>query len=88
MLNLEHNVKTAFIDNYFNEEGFLLKSHNRIISQIKEVHETIIINGKEYVDTSSYNTPEILLPELPEAFKTKELNEFIKGLLNSKYFIG
>lgn len=85
---LELNVKNAFIDIYFNEEGFLLKSHNRIISQIKEVHETITINGKEYIDMSSYNTPDILIPELPEAFRTKELNEFIKGLLNSKYFIG
>jgi DNA-dependent RNA polymerase len=85
---LEHKVKNAFIDIYFNEEGFLLKSHNRIISQIKEVHETITINGKEYIDMSSYNTPDILIPELPEAFRTKELNEFIKGLLNSKYFIG
>jgi len=85
---LEHNVKKAFIDIYFSEEGFLLKSHNRIISQIKEVHETITINGKEYIDMSSFNTPDILIPELPEAFKAKELNEFIKGLLNSKYFIG
>jgi hypothetical protein len=85
---IEHNVKNAFIDIYFYEEGFLLKSHNRIISQIKEVHETITINGKEYIDMSSYNTPDIAIPELPEAFKTKELNEFIKGLLNSKYFIG
>jgi hypothetical protein len=77
MLILEHNVKTAFIDIYFNEEGFLFKSHNRIISQIKD--ETIIINGKEYVDMSSYNTPDIFLflPELPEAFKTKELNELL-----------
>jgi hypothetical protein len=86
MTILEHNVKTAFIDIYFDEEGYLLKSHNRIISQIKEVHETITINGKEYIDMSSYNTPDILIPE--EALKTKELNEFIKGLLNSKYFIG
>ena len=62
MLILEHNVKPAFIDIYFDEEGFLLKSHNRIISQIKEVHETIIINGKEYVYMSSYNTPDILIP--------------------------
>jgi len=85
---LEHNVKTAFIDIYFNEEGYLLKSHNRIISQIKEVHETITIDGKEYIDMSSYNTPDILIPELPKAFQTKELNDFIKGLLNSKYFIG
>jgi hypothetical protein len=52
---LEHKVKNAFIDIYFNEEGFLLKSHNRFISQIKEVHETITINGKEYIDMSSYN---------------------------------
>jgi hypothetical protein len=35
----------------------------------------------------SYNTPDILKPELPESIKNKELNEFIKGLLNSKYFI-
>jgi DNA-directed RNA polymerase len=85
---LEYKVKLAFIDIYFNDEGFLLKSHNRIISQIKEVHETITINGKEYIDMSSYNKPDILIPELPIAFKTKELNDFIKGLLNSKYFIG
>ena len=85
---LEHKVKNAFIDIYFDEEGFLLKSHNRIISQIKEVHETFTIDGKEYIDMSSYNIPDILIPELPEAFKTKELKEFIKGLLNSKYFIG
>jgi hypothetical protein len=85
---IEQNVKNAFIDIYFNEEGFLLKSHNRIISQIKEVHETIIIDGKEYIDMSSYNIPDILIPELPKAFQSKELNEFIKGLLNFKYFIG
>jgi hypothetical protein len=74
----------------FYEEGFLplLGSHNRIISQIKEVHETIFIDGKEYIDMSSYNTPDILIPALPEAIKNKELNEFIKSLLNSKYFIG
>jgi hypothetical protein len=62
---LEHNVKKAFIDIYFDEEGFLplLGSHNRIISQIKEVHETIFIDGKEYIDMSSYNTPDILIPE-------------------------
>ena len=59
----EANVR----DIYFDEEGFLLKSLNRIISQIKEVHETITINGKEYIDMSSDNTPEILIPELPEA---------------------
>ena len=85
---LEHKVKNAFIDIYFDEEGFLLKSHNRIISQIKEVHETFTIDGKEYIDMSSYNTPDIVIPELPEAFKNKDLNDFIKGLLNSKYFIG
>ena len=46
------------------------------------------IVGKEYIDKSSYNTFDILIPALTEAIKNKELNEFIKGLLNSKYFIG
>jgi hypothetical protein len=31
---------------------------------------------------SSYNTPDRPIPELPYAFKSKELNEFIKGILN------
>lgn len=88
MALLERKVKEAFIDIYFDEEGFLLKTHNRIISQIKDVHEIIIIKGKEYIDMSSYKESDIALPELPEAFKDKDLNEFIKGLFNSKYFIG
>jgi len=34
---LEHNVKKkAFIDIYFDAEGFILKSHNRIISKLKK----------------------------------------------------
>jgi DNA-directed RNA polymerase len=85
---LERNVKEAFIDIYFKDEGFLIKTHNRIITQIKEVHETIIIDGKEYIDMSSYGIPDLLIPELPEAFQVKELKHFIKGLLKSKYFIG
>jgi hypothetical protein len=28
------------------------------------------------------------LPQLPKEFKNKNLNDFLKGLLKSKYFIG
>jgi DNA-directed RNA polymerase len=85
---LEKEVKEAFIDIYFKDEGFLIKTHNRIITQIKEVYDIIIIDDKEYLDMSSYGTPDLLIPELPKAFQNKELKHFIKGLLKSKYFIG
>lgn len=32
-------------------------------------------------------TKDIAIPEFPEAFKNKELEVFIKGLLKSKYYI-
>jgi DNA-directed RNA polymerase len=85
---LERKVKDAFIEIYFKDEAFLVKTHNRIINQIKEVYEIIIIDDKEYIDMSSYNKPDIKLPDLPDAFKYNNLTDFIKGLLKSKYFIG
>jgi hypothetical protein len=66
---LEDCVNKAFIHIYFYEEGYLQKSHNRIISQIKEVHKIITIDGKEYIDMSSYNTPDNLIPELKNPLK-------------------
>lgn len=127
---LEYKVKEAFIEIYFKNEGFLIKTHNNLIEQIKSVYETEIINGIEYIiinyftqgdaraldlgsgkvhkkidthtvtemknmitqeiqtQTQNERVGYIPLPNLPDAFKNKNLNEFIKGLMNSKYFIG
>jgi hypothetical protein len=54
---LESKVKRAFIENYFKDEGYLLKAHNKIIKQIRDSLEIIIENGKEcieFVTTTRY----------------------------------
>lgn len=87
---LEKTVKEAFIDIYFKDEGYLLKAHKNFIKEIKDKFEIKIINNKEYVEFV-HNTKEkeyFELPQLPKEFKNNKLNDFIKGLLNSKYFIG
>jgi len=33
---LEFKIKEAFIEIYFKDKGYLLKTHNKIIKQIKE----------------------------------------------------
>ncbi len=87
---LKKKVKEAFIKIYFKEEGYLQKTHNKIIEQIKAAHEVVIIDNEEFIEITKENkTTELLkIPQLPEAFKNENLDEFIKGLLNSKYFIG
>jgi len=87
---LELKVKEAFINIYFKDKGYLLKSHNKIINQIKETSEIFIENGKECIEiyTNKKDKVYIELPQLPKGFQNNNLNEFIKGLLQSKYFIG
>ena len=92
---LELKVKEAFIDIYFKDEGYLVKTHNSIIDQIKFAYETYIKDGKEYIDINIVSSPadsdikvkDLELPVLPEAFKDRNLEPFVKGLLKSKYFI-
>ncbi len=38
-------VKEAFIEIYFNEDGYLLKTHNKIIEQIKASNEVVIVDN-------------------------------------------
>ena len=87
---LEGKVKKAFIDIYFTDEGYLLQSHNKIIKEIKDRFEIKIENGREYIVnvTSKKDTEYLELPQLPKAFKNNKLNDFVQGLLQSKYFIG
>ena len=87
---LDLKVKEAFIEIYFKDKGYLLKSHNKIITQIKETCEIFIENGKECIEiyTNKNDKVYVELPQLPKAFQNNNLNEFIKGLLQSKYFIG
>lgn len=44
----------------------------------------IKIDNKYFFENEKY----IPIPDLTEQFTNKDLNEFIKGLLKSKYFIG
>ena len=87
---LEKTVKRAFIDIYFKDEGYLLKTHKNFIKEIKDKFEIKIINDKNCVEiVNSTKEKEYLeLPELPKEFQKNNLNDFIKGLLHSKYFIG
>lgn len=88
---LNNIVKESFIDIYFKEEGYLSKLHNCILEQIKESHDIINIDGVNFVvDNDDKNIPAqaLIIPDLPNQFKNKELNSFVKGLLKSKYFIG
>jgi hypothetical protein len=107
---LELKVKEAFIDIYFKNKGYLLKTHEEIIKQINQVHDIYEIDGKLFIDMSQvlsknndknielkYPTlsplanneiTDLEIPSLPESFKNNKLNDFIKGLLKSKYFIG
>jgi len=84
MFLLEDKVKKAFIDIYFKDDGYLQKMHNNIIEQIEATTGIIKLDGKVYIDVK----PRIEMPDFPQAFKNKDMKEFIKGLLNSKYFIG
>lgn len=47
-------------------------------------------NGKEYIEivTDKKDKEYLGLPQLPKAFQNNKLNDFVKGLLQSKYFIG
>jgi len=87
---LESKVKRAFIENYFKDAGYLLKAQNKIIKQIRDSFEIIIENGKECIEieTTTKDKEYFELPQLPKAFKNNKLNDFVKGLLQSKYFIG
>ena len=87
---LEKTVKKAFIDIYFKDEGYLLKTHKNFIKEIKDKFEIKIINDKECVEiVNSTKEKEYLeLPQLPKEFQKNNLNDFVKGLLKSKYFVG
>jgi DNA-directed RNA polymerase len=87
---LENTVKKAFIDIYFKDEGYLLKAHKKFIQEIKDNFEIKIINNKEYVKfvSSTKEKEYIELPQFPNEFKNNKLKDFVKGLLQSKYFIG
>ena len=87
---LESTVKKAFINIYFKDEGYLLKTHKIFIKEIKDKFEIKIINDKECVEFV-YSTKEkeyFELPQFPKEFRNNKLNDFVKGLLQSKYFIG
>jgi DNA-directed RNA polymerase len=81
---LEQLVKETFIDIYFKDEGYLDKVHQGILNLINKTKGVLYINGKAYVDCKE----QIPIPDLPLSFKNKGMNDFIKGLLKSKYFIG
>lgn len=87
---VEKTVKKAFIYIYFKDEGYLLKTHKKILKEIKDKFEIKIINDKECVEiVNSKKEKEYLeLPQLPKEFQNNKLNDFVKGLLQSKYFIG
>jgi len=111
-------VKTAFIDIYFTDEGYLLKIHKHFTQTIKSATESYIpigLNDTGEISTVStiennstntdinYNSNEIddkvinthtqkviSIPTLPIGYmeRNNKLNDFIKGLFKSKYFIG
>jgi len=111
-------VKTAFIDIYFTDEGYLLKIHKHFTQTIKSATESYIpigLNDTGEISTLStiennstntdinYNSNEIddkvinthsqkliKIPSLPIGYmeRNNKLNDFIKGLFKSKYFIG
>ena len=129
MINLKKLVKKAFIDIYFNKEGYLIKTHKYFIENIKSATDPLIeehtplnnnFNGEYKIDQSAAvkeisepktlniikqegekedkqiqiitrDTKEIInIPNLPTGYvlKNKDINKFIKALLNFKYFIG
>jgi DNA-directed RNA polymerase len=116
MFTLERLVKEAFIEIYFNNEGYLLKIHHQFVEDILSATDPFIdnidnltpINSMTPLNNDNLNiidrnnnaqhkqvinriTREIIsIPNLPTGFedRSKNINEFIKGLLNSKYFIG
>lgn len=104
MLTKEKLVKETFIDIYFKDEGYLLKLHKHFVESILSETEQICTKdfdtntpntfnneSNKTIDVMNRFTNEIIsIPELPKGYteKNKELTTFIKGLLNSKYFIG
>uniref|UniRef100_P33539 Probable DNA-directed RNA polymerase n=1 Tax=Agaricus bitorquis TaxID=5343 RepID=RPOP_AGABT len=114
MFKLEKLVKNAFINIYFNDEGYLLKLHKHFVDTIISATDPYLSNGNienendikgltterlEYkpllssnyvADRISTKADIIKIPDLPAGYKNKNknINEFVKGILNSKYFIG
>ena len=104
MLTMEKLVKEAFIDIYFKDEGYLLKLHKHFVESILSATDQIYTKdfdtntpntldneGNKTIDVMNRFTNEIIsIPELPKGYteRNKDLTSFIKGLLNSKYFIG
>ena len=86
METIERNVKSSFIEIYFNNTTYLEKMHNSLIDQIKSYNlEIIKIDNKEIIN---YNNEHLEIPVLPKAFTDKEImNIFIKGIIKSKFFI-
>nr|QWO71467.1 RNA polymerase [Termitomyces sp. K1Aa] len=92
MLLLEKMVKEAFIEIYFKDEGYLNKLHKHFREEILSATDTFNSNNNgDNIYVVNRMTKEVLrIPNLPTGYKEKNetINTFIKGLFNSKYFIG
>nr|QWO71472.1 RNA polymerase [Termitomyces sp. T70a] len=92
MLLLEKMVKEAFIEIYFKDEGYLNKLHKHFMEEILSATDTFNSNNNgDNIYVVNRMTKEVLrIPNLPTGYKekTETINTFIKGLFNSKYFIG
>nr|QWO71463.1 RNA polymerase [Termitomyces sp. T99] len=92
MLVLEKLVKEAFIEIYFKDEGYLNKLHKHFMEEILSATDTFNSNNNgDNIYVVNRMTKEVLrIPNLPTGYKDKNesINTFIKGLFNSKYFIG
>lgn len=91
---LEYKIKEAFIEIYFKDINYVVLLHQQLIKQIKSA-ATIGTDssGEEYITILSKKgsmvEKRIIIPQLPKAFTDENLTQyFIKGLRNSRYFIG
>ena len=84
---LEILVKQAFIEIYFKDGNYLKTMHDHILKQIYSYTDVMRnSNGEEYIKV---NGKDYVIPQIPNSFlDNKVMNEFIKGLQNSKNFIG
>ena len=69
-------------DPYSDDGGDIYSEYNNQYENLKTLNDKTI-------KVINRNSDEIIeIPNLPIGYFEKNLNEFIKGLLNSKYFIG
>jgi len=116
MKKMEKLVKKAFIDIYFDEDGYLLKLHKHFVTTIisaTDSYHPVILTEKGIVAPENNNftnlkdinvgkanslnniekvinrnTKEVInIPTLPNGYmeRNAQLEDFIKGLFNSKY---